>query len=113
MKSLLTFHRVDLTENGERRHSGTSLDLSFPPELSDALKRLYHFRRGPLVSPGPLQSADNKAELRSLFTRLPLDACLSMMAPSVWSTGKMGMFGGTNKDIVPPENLILWSDVSQ
>ena len=57
---------IDLTEEGGIKAAGSSMDFAFPPELSDAVRRLYHLRRGPLLSPGPLQSMDDRAELRSL-----------------------------------------------
>lgn len=58
---------------------GSSIDTAFPSELSEALRSLYHMRRGPLLSPGPFQSPDDKAELRSLFLRLPLEDCYDMV----------------------------------
>jgi hypothetical protein len=90
------------------------MDFAFPPELSDALRRLYHFRRGPLLSPGPIQSADHRAEMRSLFVRFPCDACLGMMAPSMWSSGP-SKEDQLNHELhfrsVPPETLALWQNV--
>jgi hypothetical protein len=89
------------------------MDFAFPPELSDAVRRLYHLRRGPLVSPGPLQSMDDRAEKRSLFLRLPLDACLCMMAPSLWTSGSIHAGLATNlSETAPPETLVLWENVS-
>jgi len=46
---------LDLTEEGGMKAAGSSIDFAFPPELADALHRLYHFRRGPILSPGPMQ----------------------------------------------------------
>jgi hypothetical protein len=90
------------------------MDFAFPPELSDALRRIYHLRRGPLLSPGPVQSADDRAEMRSLFVRLPLDDCLSMMAPSLWGSGSLEEALARNNSFlenVPPETLALWGNV--
>ena len=97
---------LDLTEEGQTRSAGTSLDFTFPPALSDAVRRLYHLRRGPLISPGPMQSEDDRAEKRGLFLRMPLDACLCMMAPSLWT------IENGNLESVPPETLVLWDNVS-
>lgn len=104
---------IDLTEEGGIKATGTSMDFAFPPELSDALRRLYHLRRGPLLSPGPVQSADDRVEIRSLFVRFPLDDCLSMMAPSLWSSGSLLDALNSNETIledVPPETLALWEN---
>jgi hypothetical protein len=90
------------------------MDFAFPPELSDALRRLYHLRRGPFLSPGPLQSIDDRAEMRSHFVRFPLEDCLCMMAPALWSSGdlqKAVSLGGPLMEDVPPETLALWENV--
>lgn len=50
---------LDLTEEGGVMAAGSSVDFAFPPELADALHRLYHFRRGPILSPGPMQVCYN------------------------------------------------------
>ena len=97
------------------------MDFAFPPELSDALRRLYHLRRGPLLSPGPIQSTDDRVEMRSLFVRFPLRDCLSMMAPSLWSSGplddalQLEILESCDPFVqtVPPETLALWENVSQ
>lgn len=92
------------------------MDFAFPPELSEALRRLYHLRRGPFLSPGPLQSMDNRAEMRSLFLRMPLEDCLAMMAPALWSSGPLDEALARKTpfmDDVPPETLALWENVSQ
>jgi hypothetical protein len=91
------------------------MHFAFPPELSDALRRLYHLRRGPFVSPGPLQSSDDRAEMRALFLRLPLEDCLSMMAPTLWSCGPLDDAVARDElllEDVPPETLALWENVS-
>jgi hypothetical protein len=91
------------------------MDFAFPPELSDALRRLYHLRRGPFLSPGPLQSMDDRAEMRALFVRFPLEDCLGMMAPTLWSSGPLeeALVGqGPLLEEVPPETLSLWVNVS-
>ena len=105
---------IDLTEEGGIKAAGSSMDFAFPPELSDAVRRLYHLRRGPLLSPGPLQSMDDRAELRSLFVRLPLEDVLSMMAPTLWSSGSLedALVNGPLLEVVPPETLSLWENVS-
>lgn len=93
----------------------SSLDFAFPPELADALHRLFHLRRGALLSPGPLQSADDRAEMRSLFLRLPLDDCLCIMAPSLWSAEMQVRNGdmSLNLEPIPSDTLTLWDNVSQ
>ena len=88
----------------------SSLDFAFPPELAGALRRLFHLRRGPLISVGPLISNDDRAEIRSLYLRLPLEDCLNMMAPSVWSSGSV--FDKPGREAVPAETLSLWDHVS-
>ena len=106
---------IDLTEEGGIKAAGSSMDFAFPPELSDALRRLYHLRRGPLLSPGPVQSADDRVEMRSLFVRFPLDDCLSMMAPSLWSSGPLREALESSSHFLqnfPPETLALWENVS-
>lgn len=90
------------------------MDFAFPPELSDALRRLYHLRRGPYLSPGPLQSLDDRSEIRSVFVRFPLEDCLAMLAPSLWGCGDLTS-AVTNRspsfEDVPPETLALWDNV--
>jgi hypothetical protein len=91
------------------------MDFAFPPELSDALRRLYHLRRGPFLSPGPFESLDDRAEIRSLFVRSTLEDCLSMMAPALWSSGPLHDALERKSPLfedVPPETLSLWSNVS-
>jgi hypothetical protein len=89
--------------------ASSSLDFAFPPELAAALRKLFHLRRGPLLSVGPNQSTDDRAEIRSLFLRLPLEDCLNMMAPSVWSSGSV--FNSSGREAVPAETLSLWDHV--
>jgi hypothetical protein len=110
----LSVDRLDLTEEGGVKAAGSSVDFAFPPELADALRRLYHLRRGPLVSPGPIQSMDDRATIRALFIRLPLGDCLCMMAPSLWSSGPLPTPVGNvpSFESVPPETLALWENVS-
>jgi hypothetical protein len=106
--------RLDLTEDGGVKAAGSSFDFAFPPELADALRRLYHLRRGPLLSPGPLKSNDDRAQNRALFIRLPLEDCLCMMAPSLWSSGILGENSTAccTLESVPPDTLTLWEKVS-
>lgn len=93
--------------------AGSSIDFAFPPELADALHRLYHFRRGPILSPGPMQSMDDRAEIRSLFIRLPLEDCLGLMALSLWTSGPLaGPTDAVYPSTVPPDTLALWDNVS-
>jgi len=90
--------------------SGNSLDFAFPPELADSLHRLYHLRRSPMLSPGPLRGVDDRAQLRNLFLRLPLDDCLCMMAPSLWSI-QVGTPGTTpTLEPIPSDTLTLWDN---
>eukprot|EP00537_Pseudo-nitzschia_pungens_P008061 CAMPEP_0172356812 /NCGR_PEP_ID=MMETSP1060-20121228/1195_1 /TAXON_ID=37318 /ORGANISM="Pseudo-nitzschia pungens, Strain cf. cingulata" /LENGTH=961 /DNA_ID=CAMNT_0013077155 /DNA_START=110 /DNA_END=2995 /DNA_ORIENTATION=+ len=112
------FRLIDLENKTERRsnesksHEETSsLDFAFPPLLKETLNRLYHLRRGPLISPGPLRSMDDRAEQRALFLRFPVEDCLKMMRPGVWSTGSIGVSSGWDSMLsFPPETLALWDD---
>lgn len=104
-----------LAEEGRVGASPSSLDFAFPPELADALHRLFHLRRGSLLSPGPLQSDDDRAEKRDLFLRLPLDDCCCMMAPSLWSASMaVGADGepAFHLEQIPSDTLTLWDNVS-
>jgi hypothetical protein len=94
--------------------SESSIDFAFPPELKETLSRLYHLRRGPLVSPGPMRSMDDRAEMRVIFLRFPLEDCILMMKPSIWSTGAVGGVSSAWDVMLdfPPETLILWDSVS-
>lgn len=115
---------VDEESGVGRDYKGSSTDIAFPQELSVGLRRLYHMRRGPLLSPGPMQSIDDRAESRSYFLRLPLAECLQMMAPTLWSCAATSTPVLTNDTMesggaimpymedVPPETLALWSNVS-
>ena len=97
---------MDLTEEGGVRAAGSSVDFAFPPELSVALKRLYHLRRGPLLNPGPMRSLDDRAEIRSLFLRFPMEDCLCMMSPLLWICQP----DDANLTEIPAETLALWSN---
>ncbi|KAL7575763.1 hypothetical protein ACA910_003093 [Epithemia clementina (nom. ined.)] len=99
---------LDLTEGGGVRAAGSSFDFAFPPELSVALRRLYYLRRGPLLNPGPMRSLDDRAEIRSLFIRFPMEDCLCMMAPLLWRCGPDDASAGL--DEILPETLALWSN---
>ena len=104
---------LDMTEAGGVRAPGSSFDFAFPPELSVALRRLYYLRRGPLLNPGPMRSLDDRAEIRSLFIRFPMEDCLCMMAPLLWrcepSNDKDSSESAPLEEILP-ETLILWSN---
>lgn len=97
-----------------RAKTASSLDKAFPPKLTQALNLLYHLRRGPLVSPGPLRSMDDRAEMRGLFLRFPLEDCVNIMAPTLWSTGSLDKAknpkGGLKE--MPAATLALWDHVS-
>ena len=95
---------------GSSISGATSLDFAFPPELAGTVRRLFHLRRGPLLSVGPIQSIDDRAEIRSMFLRLPLEDCLNMMAPIVWSSGSV--LDAPSREPVPAETLSLWDHVS-
>lgn len=106
---------MDLSEEGGIRASNySSLDFAFPPELAEALRRMYHLRRGSLLSPGPLRSMDDRAELRARFLRFPLEDCINMMAPVLWSSGALDSSNPSkwSMDLVPSETLALWDNVS-
>ena len=107
--------RRDSLDDEEGGHApvltaSSALDFAFPPELADALHRLFHLRRGSMVSPGPMRSFDDRAELRSLFLRLPLEDCLCMMAPSLWSCRVDGLPGLPPLEPVPSDTLALWDN---
>eukprot|EP00536_Pseudo-nitzschia_multiseries_P008320 jgi/Psemu1/257096/estExt_Genewise1Plus.C_2100020 len=114
------FRLLALEKNTKRRsNSGksssrketSSLDIAFPPKLKETLNRIYHLRRGPLISPGPMRSLDDRAELRSLFIRFPLEDCLLMMRADVWSTRSIGISSSwESMSSFPPETLALWDD---
>jgi len=54
---------------------------------------------------------DDRAEIRSLFLRLPLEDCLSMMALSLWSSGPLqGPGAFASPTTVPPDTLALWDN---
>lgn len=100
---------LDFGREEKKESSPSSLDFAFPPQLADCLRRLYHLRRGALISPGPLRSMDDRAEVRHLFLRFPLADCLGMMAPNLWSTGNLE--NSENKDQMipfPAETMALW-----
>ena len=101
-----------MTSDGEISQS--SLDFAFPTQLKETLNRLYHLRRGRLICPGPMQSMDDRAESRRLFIRFPLEDCLQMIRPSIWSTGSMNISSGWDSMLpFPAETLALWDDVSK
>jgi len=111
----ILFFSLNLTEEGGIKALGSSIDFAFPPVLADALRRLYHLRRGPLLAPGPIQSMDDRAEVRSLFMRLPLEECLSMMTLTLWSSGPLDspdLIAASSMEKVPPETVALWENVS-
>lgn len=97
-----------------KKKSSSSLDFAFPPKLKDALTLLYHLRRGPLISPGPMRSIDDRAQIRGLFLRFPLEDCISMMTPSLWSTGSLEDVDKATAEMqeFPAETLALWDHVS-
>jgi hypothetical protein len=110
------FRLLDLKSSGTTRNqsSASSLDFAFPSNLTDVLKLLYSVRRGPLISPGPMRSIDDRAALRRLFLRFPLDDCICMMAPKLWSTGSLENDQAlTDMQEMPAETLALWGDVSE
>jgi hypothetical protein len=111
------FRLLDLKSSGTTRKqsSASSLDFAFPSNLTDALKLLYCVRRGPLISPGPMRSIDDRAALRGLFLRFPLEDCICMMAPKLWSTGSLEEKNQAPTDMqeMPAETLALWDDVSE
>lgn len=97
-----------------KKSTESSIETAFPPELMETLTRLYHLRRGPLISPGPMRSMDDRAEMRVLFLRLPLEDCLMMMKPSLWSTGVLAGISSAWDVMLdfPAETLALWDSVS-
>jgi hypothetical protein len=107
-----TNHR-DFVEEGGVSSAHSSLGFAFPPELADALHRLFHLRRGSMLSPGPVRSMDDRAEIRNLFLRLPLDDCLCMMAPSLWSSCIVGSSNSLALNPIPSDTMTLWDNVSE
>jgi len=108
-----TMSHRDFVEEGSTSLAHSSLGFAFPPELEDALHRLYHLRRGSMLSPGPVGSMEERAQLRNLFLRLPLDDCLCMMAPSLWSYD-ISSGGGTPSTMslqeIPSDTMTLWDN---
>ncbi|KAI2488714.1 hypothetical protein MHU86_25768 [Fragilaria crotonensis] len=104
-----TSHK-DFMEEGGVSSAHSSLGFAFPPELADALHRLFHLRRGSMLSPGPVRSMDDRAEIRNLFLRLPLDDCLCMMAPSLWSSGMIDASTAIILDPIPSDTMTLWDN---
>lgn len=105
-----TSHK-DFVEEGGISSAHSSLGFAFPPELADALHRLFHLRRGSMLSPGPVRSMDDRAGIRNLFLRLPLDDCLCMMAPSLWSADSIPAPSEVLHPI-PSDTMTLWDNVS-
>jgi hypothetical protein len=103
---------INPKQSAGKKQQSSSLDFSFPPKLTEALGLLYHLRRGPLISPGPLRSIDDRAESRGLFSRLPLEDCINMMAPTLWSTGSLDKASKVDLNEMPAETLALWDHVS-
>jgi hypothetical protein len=62
-----------------------------------------------------MRSIDDRAEIRSLFLRFPLEDCLKMMEPSLLSTGAIaGMPSAWDvMQPFPAETLALWESVSR
>jgi hypothetical protein len=111
---MLGHSSLSMPHENERQTGQSSLDFAFPPQLKDTLNRLYQLRRGQLISPGPMRSMDDRAEIRGLFLRFPLEECIQMMAPSMWSTGDIASSSSTWDVMqpVPAETLALWDGVS-
>ena len=65
-----------------------------------------------MLSPGMIRSLDDRAQLRDLYLRLPLDDCLCMMAPSLWSVNITGQDFAPPLSPVPSDTLTLWNTVS-
>ena len=109
---------LDLESGREEKKdasSPSSLDFAFPPQLSEGLRRLYHLRRGALISPGPMRSMDDRAEARQLFLRFSLEDCVGMMAPNLWSTGNLENSLSSSMGSMAPfpaETMALWDAVS-
>ena len=60
-----------------------------------------------------MRSMDDRAESRALFLRFPVENCLQMIRPSIWSTGSFGVSSGWDAMLpFPAETLALWDDVS-
>lgn len=105
---------LSISAEAEKETVESSLELAFPPKLQKSLSRLYHLRRGHLISPGPMSSMDDRAEIRDLFLRFPLEDCLRMMEPSLWSTGSLDGVSSAWEVMqpFPAETLGLWESVS-
>jgi hypothetical protein len=60
-----------------------------------------------------MRSMDDRAEIRGLFLRFPLEDCIGMMAPAIWSSGLLDASSPSGSmELVPPETLALWDSVS-
>lgn len=105
--------RSDTMSRSNERSPSSSLDFAFPPQLAQGLRLLYNLKRGPMLGTGPLLSTDDRAVARSLFMRLPLDDCLLMMAPTVWSCrADSDTLRNPVLEPVPPVTLSCWDNVS-
>ena len=71
-------------QQSENNYQTSSQDFAFPHELSTSLHLLHHLRRGPLLNTA-LYNIEDRATSRSLYIRLPLQDCLMIMAPNLWS----------------------------
>lgn len=59
-----------------------------------------------------MRADDDRAHIRSLFIRLPLDECLSMMAVSLWSSGPLDSKAlRTHVSTVPADTMSKWDTV--
>ena len=58
-------------------------------------------------------SMDDRATMRSLFLRFPLEDCISMMVPILLSSGSLeSVSGSVAAQPFPAETLALWDNVS-
>jgi len=103
--------RPDTMSTSNERSPSSSLDFAFPPQLAQGLRLLYNLKRGPMLGIGPLLSTDDRAVARSLFMRLPLDDCLLLMAPTVWSCrADSDALRNPVLEPVPPVTLSCWDN---
>ena len=60
-----------------------------------------------------MRSIDDRAGSRKFFIRFPLEECLNMIRPSLWSTGSVTISSAWDSMMpFPAETLALWDDVS-
>jgi hypothetical protein len=90
------FLHIDRSYRRGRKAAGSS--VCFPLSSPGCTSSANHLRRGPLVSPGPIQSMDDRATIRSLFYSTSLLGCVTDGRP----------FGVLGRSLRPPILYLHW-----